>query len=94
MAGGLTVMPYRDFYRAGLPEVSTPGELDAQLAGKRAGYFLHTLPTYLDSRHPELAAVLRERAEEVARFRGSVGDGDLIVLRILPRAEARKGAER
>ena len=42
-------------------------------------FAMHTLPTFLESRHPELAQVLADRGKEVARYRGSIGGGDVVV---------------
>jgi hypothetical protein len=43
---------------------------------------ISTFPIYLRSRRPEIAELLDERATEVERFRGSIGDGDVVVLRV------------
>ena len=42
---------------------------------------LHTLPIFLESRAPDLAERLSV-AREVARFPGSLGAGDVVVLRV------------
>jgi len=76
---GLTTLPYRDYYDAGFAEVSTVEDLDVLLDSNRAVYVLHTIPIYLESTAPELAQRLAG-AEEVARFPGSLGDGDVVVL--------------
>jgi 4-amino-4-deoxy-L-arabinose transferase-like glycosyltransferase len=77
---GLTVLPYR-YYEADFPEVGTTEELDALLDRFRSVYVLHTIPIFLESTNPALADRLAGSAE-VARFRGSLGDGDVVVYRL------------
>jgi 4-amino-4-deoxy-L-arabinose transferase-like glycosyltransferase len=78
---GLTTLPYRVYFEAGFPEVTSVEDLDRLLAAHSAVYVLHTLPIFLETTAPALAARL-DRAPEVARFRGSLGDGDVVVLRL------------
>jgi mannosyltransferase len=77
---GLAIVPYRDYYEAGFSEITSPEELDRLLSDNASVYVLHTLPLYLEKAAPALASRLAG-AEEVARFRGSLGDGDVVVLR-------------
>ncbi|HEX7481312.1 MAG TPA: glycosyltransferase family 39 protein [Polyangiales bacterium] len=79
---GLTVLPYQRYYRTDFVPVETLAELDHALSTSRGAYVLHTLPTFLEARVPELTQALAQRGREVKRFRGSVGDGDVIVLRL------------
>jgi mannosyltransferase len=82
---GLTTLPYRDYYRAGFEEARSAEDLDRLLERHEAVYVLHTIPIFLESTAPELAARLAPTAE-VARFRGSLGDGDVVVYRLVGRA--------
>lgn len=77
---GLTVLPYGAYYETGFPSVRSADELDRLLAEHDAVYVLHTLPIFSRSAAPDLAARLTP-AGEVARFRGSLGDGDVVVYR-------------
>jgi hypothetical protein len=78
---GLTTLPYRDYYRSGFDVVDSTADLDRLLAAHESVYVLHTIPIFLESTAPDLAARLVPSAE-VARFRGSLGDGDVVVYRL------------
>ena len=45
-------------------------------------YVLSTFGVYLQTRHAELYTFLKDHSTEAARFRGSIGDGDVVVVRI------------
>jgi 4-amino-4-deoxy-L-arabinose transferase-like glycosyltransferase len=79
---GLTTLPYRIYYGEDFPEVTSIDGLDRLLSEHSAVYVLHTIPIYLESTAPDLADRLAA-APEVARFRGSLGDGDVVVLRMV-----------
>ena len=79
-AVGSAVRPYQ-YYGADFCEVASIDELDRVLANNEAVYVLHTIPLSLESKAPRLASRLAEAAE-VARFPGSLGGGDVVVLRI------------
>jgi mannosyltransferase len=93
LVAGLTVMPYTRYFETDFVEVSTPSELDAQVARHRTAYLLQTLPALLESGQPELAAAVEDRGVELARFAGSLGGGDVVVYRIQSQAEARDRAK-
>lgn len=78
---GLASFPYADYYGGGFTPVDTVEAYERAAAGKEDVWVLSTFEIYLASRHPELYALLADRTTEVARFRGSIGDGDVIVLR-------------
>jgi mannosyltransferase len=82
MTAGLATFPYKAWYGGDLLPVATAAELDAALRGGRTGYVITTFPIYLASREPDLAAALAQRGHEVARFPGSVGGGDVVVVRV------------
>lgn len=77
---GLTTLPYRDYFETGFEEVRTAADLDRLVAGSEAVYVLHTLPIFLESTDAQLASRIAS-GEEVARFRGSLGGGDVVVYR-------------
>jgi mannosyltransferase len=87
VAVGLTEMPYTRYYKTDYIGVEDTAALEHVLAEGRGAYVLNTLPTFLSSRAPELAKRVADESQEVARFAGSVGDGDVVVLRIPPRAK-------
>jgi len=77
---GLAALPYRDYYDADFPEVVSAAELDRLLEAYPAVYVLSTIPIFLESASFDLAARLVD-SREVARFRGSLGGGDVVVYR-------------
>ena len=92
---GLTRMPYERYFRKDYRPVATAEELETVTSTVGRTWVLHTLPAYLDSRAPQLARRLTEKYREVARFRGSVGAGDVVVLEAdVRQAEARTTVSR
>jgi len=79
---GLASFPYESYYGGGFTPVDSREELERELAGGREALVITTLPVYLRSRRPEIARILEERGTEISRFRGSVGDGDVVVMRL------------
>jgi mannosyltransferase len=79
---GLASFPYSAYYGGGFTEVDSTAELDAALLNSKGAWVITTFPIYLRSRRPELAAELDRRGAEIVRFPGSVGDGDVVVLRV------------
>ena len=80
-AVGLAAVTYRYYY--GTPSLrfpQTPDELRALGAGGRRVWVLLTLPRDMRLRFPDLTRVIETDFEPVARFRGTLGDGDLYVV--------------
>jgi hypothetical protein len=80
-AVGLAAVTYRHYY--GAPWIrfpQTPDELRALGAGGRRVWVLLTLPRDMRLRFPELTRVIETDFDPVARFRGTLGDGDLYVV--------------
>lgn len=77
---GLTSIPYQRYYRTDFQPVETVAALDEKLAGTRGAYVLSTLPSFLHVTAPELARALEKRGRELRRFRGGVGEGDVVVF--------------
>jgi hypothetical protein len=78
---GLASFPYEAYYGGGFTPVDSREELERELAGGGA-LVITTLPVYLRSRRPEIALLLADRGTEIGRFKGSVGDGDVVVMRL------------
>ena len=72
---------YHLYYAHEWRETNTLEELEAIQSTAGRTWVIYTLPSYLETSRPELAAVLRERYEPVRTFPGTLGDGDLYVLR-------------
>ena len=80
-AVGLAAVTYRLYYAPWLRFPATPEELRALEDGGRRVWVLLTLPRDMRLRFPELTRVIENDFEPVARFRGTLGDGDLYVVR-------------
>ena len=72
---------YELYYAPEWKETETVAELNAIRSEQGRTWVIYTLPSYLESRRPDLAAVLHEEYEPVRTFPGTLGDGDLFVLR-------------
>ncbi len=81
MTAGLTDLPYQRWLKTSYVSIDSVTALDRALSGTAGGYLLSTLPTYLESRLPELAAEVSRRGTEVKRFPGTLGGGDVVVIR-------------
>ena len=77
MAGRVYSLYYAPEWR----ETHTIEELAAIQSPTGRTWVIYTLPRYLETRRPDLAALLRDRYERVRVFPGTLGDGDLFVLR-------------
>jgi mannosyltransferase len=80
-AVGLAAVTYRLYYAPWLRFPQTPEDLRALERGDRRVWVLLTLPRDMRLRFPELTRVIETDFELVARFRGTLGDGDLYVVR-------------
>jgi hypothetical protein len=78
MTAGLTDLPYQRWLKTDYVSIDSVAALDR--AAVNGGYLLHTLPTFLESRLPELAAEVKRRGSEVKRFPGTLGGGDVVVI--------------
>jgi 4-amino-4-deoxy-L-arabinose transferase-like glycosyltransferase len=81
-AVGLAAVTYRHYYGAPwlrFPQI--PEELQALGAGGRRVWVLLTLPRDMRLRYPDLTGVIEKDFEPAARFRGTLGDGDLYLVR-------------
>jgi len=76
---GLAMIPYGRYYKTDFVAAESLAALDARLAESGGGWVVSTLPNFLAVSAPGLGPALEQRGEERARFRGSVGDGDVVV---------------
>jgi hypothetical protein len=72
---------YRLYYAPEWPGVSNTEELEAHKSRSGHTWVLYTLSNYLENRKPELWHVLQTDYELVKYFPGTLGDGDIFVLR-------------
>ena len=80
-AVGLAAVAYRHYYGTWLRFPQTSDELRALGAQDRRVWVLLTLPRDMRLRFPDLTRVIETEFEPAARFRGTLGDGDLYVVR-------------
>jgi 4-amino-4-deoxy-L-arabinose transferase-like glycosyltransferase len=80
-AVGLAGVTYRLYYAPWLRFPQTPEELLALEKEGRRVWVLLTLPRDMRLRFPELTRVIETDFEPVARFRGTLGDGDVYLVR-------------
>jgi mannosyltransferase len=69
------------YYDSTVVSVRNRAALERELARGRPVWLLGTLPGDIRRARPALAALIRERFAERARFRGLVGDGGIVVWR-------------
>lgn len=72
---------YKLFYAPEWPYVTRPEEVAVDPGSKGATWVLYTLPGFVHSAMPELDAVLKSDYDVVREFPGTLGDGEIIVLR-------------
>jgi len=72
---------YRLYYEPDWPEVDSVRQLDEQRARSSYTWLVLTLPTYIRNAKPELQQELDRKYDVVQKFPGTLGDGDMIVLR-------------
>ena len=80
-AVGLAAVTYRLYYAPWLRFPQTPEELRSLEDGGRRVWVLLTLPRDMRLRFPALTRVIETDFEPVARFRGTLGDGDVYLVR-------------
>ena len=80
-AVGLAAVTYRHYYGTWLRFPATPEELLALGKDGRRVWVLLTLPRDMRLRFPDLTRVIETDFEPVARFRGTLGDGDVYLVR-------------
>jgi hypothetical protein len=80
-AVGLAAVTYRLYYAPWLRFPQTPDELRALTKDGRRVWVLLTLPRDMRLRFPDLTRTIETDFEPVARFRGTLGDGDVTVVR-------------
>jgi uncharacterized membrane protein len=83
-AAGAAITPYRDYLlHRDWPHVRTAAELN-QLRRNRPLWLVYTFPRYLARSAPEVMAIANESCRDAREFRGTVGDGDIVVCRLEP----------
>lgn len=72
---------YQLYYAKEWPVVNTVEEISAYQHGQNTTWLLYTLPRYLKNSRPDINAKIKDQFEVVKVFRGTLGDGDIFVVR-------------
>lgn len=80
---GAAITPYRDYLRHDWPLVKTAAELN-RMRSTHAVWLVYTFPRYLARSAPEVMAIAKQECRDAPEFRGTVGDGDVVVCRLKP----------
>ncbi|MEO6445457.1 MAG: glycosyltransferase family 39 protein [Gemmatimonadaceae bacterium] len=81
---GLPADPYSTLYGQSWPNVTTREALDSLRSSGGRTWVLWTFPRYLVQAAPDIDRLLREQCPQPSRFRGTVGDGDVLVCALDP----------
>ena len=81
---------YQHYHKQPWTEITSREQFDALRAQGRRVWVVYTLEGYIQSRAPELLAVLRSDCAVQAVFRGTVGNGDIKVCAAPPAAPSRQ----
>lgn len=81
VASGLASYVYDNYYEPHWPELSTLDQLDQLRERHEHVWVVYSFPTHLRTMRPELFDRLERDFETVKSFRGTLGDGDVHVLR-------------
>jgi len=78
---GLASWAYRNYFQPPWGAVESVAELEAIRSRVRRTWVVYTLEPVLDSMHPELAHAIRRDFSRVRTFRGTLANGEILVLR-------------
>lgn len=79
VSSGVPADPYAQLWQLPWPNVETAQQLAQARDSAPRTWVLYTFPRYLESRSPDIAAVIRRDCRQARVFRGTVGGGDIIV---------------
>ncbi len=80
---GAAVTAYRDYLHHDWPQVKTAAELNG-MRSSHAVWLVYTFPRYLAHSAPEVMAIAKQECRDAPEFRGTLGDGDIVVCRLEP----------
>jgi len=87
---GLASLAYGRYYEPSWPAVDTVAQLERLQAQHDGVWLVYSFPIHLRATRPELFERIERDFEPVARFPGTLGDGDVHVLQL--RAHAQRAA--
>lgn len=79
VSSGVPADPYARLWQLPWPNVETAQQLTQARGTAPRTWVLYTFPRYLESRSPDIAAVIRRECKPARVFRGTVGGGDIVV---------------
>jgi hypothetical protein len=85
LTAGATVFPYQQYFGKPWQEVKTPAELEAIVGREQPVWLVYTFPRYLEAAAPGLPEVIGKEFTVVRVFHGTLGDGDVVVVRSQPK---------
>jgi 4-amino-4-deoxy-L-arabinose transferase-like glycosyltransferase len=85
LTAGATVFPYQQYFGKPWQEVKTPAELEAIVGHGQPVWLVYTFPRYLEAAAPGLPEVIGKEFTVVRVFHGTLGDGDVVVVRSPPK---------
>ncbi len=80
---GAAAWPYRFYYETGWPQLKVVADLYPQLADDGSVWVVYAFGRYLAISLPEVMAAIRRDCVDEKRFHGTLGNGDVIVCRML-----------
>jgi len=83
MTIGAAAWPYQTYYGVDWPMVKAAADLHPMLAGEGSVWVVYTLGRNLEKSQPDLMAVIHKNCIDKKRFRGTLGNGDIIVCQML-----------
>jgi len=85
LTAGATVFPYQQYFGKPWQSVQTPAELEAIVGRGQPVWLVYTFPRYLEAAAPGLPDVIRKEFTVVRVFHGTLGEGDVVVVRSQPK---------
>ena len=80
---GAAITAYRDYLHHDWPQVKTAAQLNG-MRSNQAVWLVYTFPRYLARSAPEVMAIAKQECRDAPEFRGTLGDGDIVVCRLKP----------
>ncbi len=79
---GAAAWPYRTYYQVDWPSVNGVADLHPLLADDGSVWVVYTFSRYIAKSLPEVMAEIRKNCVDEQRFRGTLGNGDIMVCRM------------
>jgi hypothetical protein len=79
------VFPYQEYFGKPWQAVKTPEELEAILGEGQPVWLVYTFPRYLEAAAPGVPEVIAKEFTVLRVFHGTLGEGDVVVVRSQPK---------